>query len=88
VDTKKEQIKKLVMEMAEDSHKRIDELVDKALKSGAVDTESWDPNYAPMVLPKSILVAILETEARQYSAVGTSFEKQAKKEVKNLRYFL
>ena len=41
-----------------------------------------------MILPKCILTAILENEARQYTARGTNYEKQMKKEVKNIQYFL
>ena len=41
-----------------------------------------------MIIPKVIVAALMESEATQYNARGTSFEKKIKKEVKNLRYFL
>jgi len=53
-----------------------------------VDTESWSKDNSPMILPKCIVTAILQDESTQYEGKGTSFEKQVKKEVKNIRYFL
>jgi len=86
---KKKQIKKLVIESLDRSVKEIKEkLIDKALNSGAVDVDKWSKDNNPMILPKSILIAVLLSEADQYSGVGTSFEKQVKKEVKNLRCFV
>jgi hypothetical protein len=85
---KKRKIKKLVKDMLKESHKKALANIDRALNCGALDIDSWDEGVAPMVLPKTILTAILEEEARQYTARGTSFEKQMKKEVKNLKYFL
>jgi hypothetical protein len=41
-----------------------------------------------MIIPKCITTALLEQECTQWDASGTSFEKQIKKEVKNIRYFL
>jgi len=35
-----------------------------------------------------ILTAILKQESTQYEAKGTSFEKEVKEQVENLRYFL
>ena len=43
---------------------------------------------APMILIKSIVTALLEDEATQYSASGTRFKKEVKKEVKNFKQFL
>lgn len=62
--------------------------VKKAINSGAIDIEQWDQNVNPMILPKIILVALLENEAERNYGKGTSFEKQIKKEVKNLKLFL
>jgi hypothetical protein len=87
-DIKKRKIKKLVKDMLIESHKKALANIDKALNSGCIDIESWDESINPMVLPKTILTAILEEESRQYSARGTSFEKQMKKEVENIKYFL
>lgn len=87
-DIKKGKIKKLVKDMLIESHKKALANIDKALNSGCIDIDNWDENINSMVLPKTILTAILEEEARQYSARGTSFEKQIKKEVNNIKYFL
>lgn len=87
-DIKKGKIKKLVKDMLIESHKKALANIDKALNSGCIDIDNWDENINSMALPKTILTAILEEEARQYSARGTSFEKQIKKEVNNIKYFL
>ncbi len=87
-DVKKRKIKKLVKDMLIESQKKALANIDKVLNSGCIDIESWDESINPMVLPKAILTAILEDEARQYTARGTSFEKQMKKEIENIKYFL
>ena len=74
--------------MLNDSHKKSMLNVDKVLNSGCIDIDGWDEKNSPMVLPKSILTAILENGARQYAGRGTSFEKRVKKEVSNIHYFL
>jgi hypothetical protein len=84
----KEKIKELVKDMLIESHQKAMQNIDRVLESGCVDVDGWDDKNAPMVLPKTILTAILENEARQYTARGTSFEKQMKKEVRNIHYFL
>lgn len=84
----KEKIKNLVIEMLNESLTDINKKLDHVLNSGAVDVEGWDEKTAPMITPKTILAALLENEAAQYYAKGTSFEKQVKKEIKNIKYFL
>ena len=86
--TSKNKIKKLVIDMLIDSHRKALLNVDRVLNSGCIDTASWDENDAPMILPKTILTAILEEEARQYTARGTRYEKQMKKEVRNIKMFI
>ncbi|MFT6879122.1 MAG: hypothetical protein ACJARG_000046 [Arcticibacterium sp.] len=86
--SKKQKIKRIVKDMLIESHKKALQSIDKVLNSGCVDIDAWDEGEAPMVLPKCILTAILEDEARQYTARGTSYEKQTKKEIANIRYFL
>lgn len=88
MNTKQEKIKELVKDMLIESHQKAMRNIDKILNSGCIDIDGWDDKNAPMVLPKTILTAILENEARQYTARGTSYEKQMKKETKNIRYFL
>ena len=85
---KKAQIKRLVNDMLKESQKKAMQNIDRALNAGCIDIDSWDSENAPMILPKTILTAILEEEARQYTARGTSFERKFKKEVQNIRYFL
>lgn len=86
--SKKQKIKKLVKDMLIESHKKALKKIDKALNSGCINIDGWDEENAPMILPKCILTAILEDEARQYTARCTKYEKQMKKKVKNIKYFL
>ena len=81
-------IEALANEMLENALPHMKQLVKKAINSGAIDVDSWDENSNPMILPKAIVTAVMETEADQYKATGTSFEKEMKKEVKNLKCFL
>ncbi len=84
----KRKIRKLTVEMLNNSKKPMLESIDKALNSGALDIDGWDENDNPMILPKIILKAVMENEAEQYSARGSSFEKGMKKVVNNLKLFL
>lgn len=84
----RKKIKALALKMLQNSQKEMEAKIDKALNSGALDIDAWDENINSQILPKIITKAILENEADQYSAKGTSFEKEVKKEVKNLKYFL
>ena len=85
---KSEKIKSLVIEMLNESHAAMIKKVEKVLNSGAVDIESWDEKDKPMILPKCIVMALLESEGAQYDARGTSFERHIKKEVRNIRFFV
>ena len=85
---KKNKIKKLAVDMLKASHKEQLKMVEKALNAGAIDVDAWDENSTPMVLPKTIIVAIFQREADQYDGTGTSHEKRIKKEVRNLKCFL
>lgn len=85
---KKNKIKALVTDMLNQSHEAMSKKIDKALNSGAIDIDSWSESHSPMILPKCIVTAILQDESTQYEGKGTSFEKDIKKEVKNIRYFL
>jgi len=87
--TKKEKIKKLVVDMLEESHQKALKKVEKALNSGAIDTDEWDENNSCMILPKAILTAILEDEARQYVIPSSHSQARSwKKDVKNIKYSL
>jgi hypothetical protein len=87
-NTKKEKIKAMAVEMLKNAQPHLEALVEKALNSGAIDTDSWDENSNSMILPKCIVIAVLEEEADQYKAKGTSFEKEVKKEVSNIKCFI
>jgi len=87
-NSNKSEIKNLAVEMLTMALPKMEELIEKALNSGALDIDSWDSNSNPMILPKTILIAVLETEAEQYKCKGSSFEKPMNKEIKNLKYFL
>ena len=88
ITNNREMIAKLVKDMLNESHETMLKKIDKVLISGAVDVDEWDEAYNPMILPKCILIAILQDEATQYEGKGTSFEKRVKAEVKSIRYFL
>lgn len=83
-------LKMLACSMLEESNRAMVKQVDKLLKSGAIDIDidSWDEKVNPMILPKCMVTAILQNESHQYEGKGTSFEKQIKKEVNNMKYFL
>jgi len=84
----KAKIKQLVIEMLKESQEKALKNLDKVLDCGAIDAEAWDENNGRMLVPKAIVIALLKEEADQYSAKGTSFEKQIKKDVKNIGYFI
>ena len=86
--SKRDKVKALAIEMIKNTQKSLEALVEKALNSGALDVDEWDENSNSMLLPKCIVIAALEEEADQYKAKGTSFEKEMKKEVKNLKMCL
>lgn len=78
----------LCSELLKDSIERMNESIIKAINSGAIDIESWDPVNNRYMLPKTIIMAVLENEVYRHSPIGTSFDKQMNKEVKNIKLFL
>jgi hypothetical protein len=85
---KKDAIRTHVEDMLKQSHEAMIKKIDRILNCGAVDVDSWEPDAAPIILPMCIVVALLETEARQYDGRGTSFERRVAKEVRNIRHFI
>lgn len=85
-DINKDKIKKLVVEMLNDSHSSMLSKIDRVLSSGCIDLDGWDSNS--YVLPKTIMASLLQRESHQYMGIGTGFEKQVKKQVKNISYFI
>lgn len=84
----KKTIKKHAKDMLKDSYASMLKKIDKALNSGVIDIDGYDPKDKPMIAPKCILMAILLDESRQYSARGTGYEKKVKREVKNIINFI
>ena len=84
MSSKKDKMKEKAIRLLRESYENAIKKVDKAINSGAIDIEAWDEHNSPMITPKAILVAILTDEIQQYNCVGSSFEKQVKKESKNI----
>jgi len=85
---KKAFIESHVKSMIADSTKAMEKKLTTLIESGAIDIEGYDTEHSPMVLPKSIVVALFESEAHQYKGTGTSSERLVKKNVRNFRYFI
>lgn len=88
IEEKKAKIELLANELLKCSVENIQQSIKKAIECSGVDIESWDEDSGPMILPKAILIATIENEARQYYCTGTSFEKKVKKDVKNIKLFI
>ncbi len=86
--TNKNKIKSLVKDMLKQSYEEMIKDIDKVLESGAIDVVGWDESHNPMILPKCIVTAILQKESKQYEGKGTTFQKQIKKQVEHISYFL
>ena len=87
-EEKKEKLKLLVSEMLIISHESMIKKIDSILNSGAIDVDGWDENISPMIIPKCIIAALLEYQSTQFYGRGTSYEKQMKSEIRNIRYFI
>jgi hypothetical protein len=87
-DYKKEKIKKLTYDLLLWSYKDMLKKVDRLLNSKCIDIDNWNENYDFMILPKSMAISILKNASDSYSAKGTIYEKEIKKNVKNFEYFL
>ncbi len=83
-----DKISELTNQMLDDAIPHIRKSIERAIISGAIDVDGWDENHNKMLIPKAILVASLENEADQYKADGTSFERQVKKDIRNIKLFL
>lgn len=86
--SKQNKIKNIVVDMLQQSNEAMIKNIDRILKSGSIDIENWSEDNNPMILPKSIIIALLQNESSQHGAEGTSFEKRIKKEVKNILNFI
>lgn len=87
-EEKKQKIQFHTERLLAEAYAHAERAINKALNSGALDIDGWDADIDPMILPKIIVITLLENEADQYKATGTSFEKRVKKEVANLKRFV
>jgi hypothetical protein len=85
---KESKIEQLALEMLNESLEAMKTKVRRAIASGVLDIENWNEKVSPMILPKAIVTACLESETYQFAGKGTSFEKQIKKDVKKLQYYI
>jgi len=88
MDDKKEQIKVITFDLLAESFNHMVEKIDKAIASGALDIDSFDPKKDRYIIPNIIARAILEDEVSTYEFKGTRYEKIIRKQVKNLKLFL
>ena len=77
----KTELKKKTNKLISDAVKGMRKNMDRAISSGSMDIKGADDNY---ILPISLLTALLREEINQYSCNGTVYEKQIKKESKNI----
>lgn len=80
--TTKTNVRKRTNELINDAAKHMKDNLKKLLESGAIDYEKYDDNWR---LPKNIMVALLEDMAREYSPIGTSYEREDNKTIKKLK---
>jgi DNA replication protein DnaD len=66
------------LEMLEISKDLMVRSINKIINSGLVDWDSFDINKK-MIIPKTILLAVLEEEAQGYKGKGTSLERKVRK---------
>ena len=84
----RENIEKKVEELLNDSYIDAKQKLSKALNSGAIDIENWDPNHNHWLLPKIIAIAILEDLGDELRPRSGDLVKKVDKEVKNVKLFL
>ena len=87
--SKREKLKEAILGCLSESVEAIKtKTLDKALDSGAININDWDEENSPMILVKGIIIGILKSEAEQYSAKGTNFEKQVKGIANRIQVYL
>lgn len=75
-----------INEMLLMSHKHMISNCERIINSMHAD---WECQVKSKLLPKSILVALLDNESRQWSAKGTHFENESKKLIEKIKtYYL
>lgn len=78
--TKKE-VRKKTRQLIQQSAQWMRRDLEKVLLSGAVDYANAENNNR---LPKTIMLALLKEQMRNYDGRGTSYEKQIKKDSDNI----
>ena len=87
-DLNKLKIKLLTENFLADAYIAMEKKIEKAIQSGSLDIDSWEENNNPAIIPKIIVTALLEDESKQWSCEGSSFQKEMRKEINNLKLFL
>lgn len=87
-DEKKLEIKTRVQHMLDESYHDMLNKIDKVLNSGAIDVAAWDPKSEPMIVPRIIVTALMESESGEWAAKGTSYEKRIRKGANNIKCFV
>jgi len=79
IQTKKQALTRL-KKMMKQANQYMTKEAERLLNSGAIDMRKYEDNY---ILPKVLLSAVLYNTAQQY----LPFDKEAKKELENLKKF-
>ena len=87
-EEKKIAIKELVSELITFSSEQMIEGIDRALNSGTIDFDEWEESNGKMIIPKCILLALLEKQIDVNDAKGTSHQRRVRKQVKLIRYYV
>jgi len=84
---KKAEIQKITEQLLEAAIPKLKKAIKKSLNCGAIALEDWDENN-PDLIPKAIIIAILEDGANQYKSANSAFGRKVIKEAKNIKLFL
>lgn len=85
---KKQQVQDLVIEMLNSSFEAMKKKAIEAINSDAVNTENWSEVINPMILPKTIVSAVLERECTQYIHPDKKEAKKQRKEINHIKYYI
>ena len=77
----KTQLRNYTNKLISEAVKGIRKNMEKAIASGSMNIQEAEDNY---ILPRSLLIALLNEEINQFDCSGTCYEKQVKKEAKNI----
>jgi len=77
----KTELRKKTNKLISDAVSGMRKNMEKAISSGSMNIEEADDNY---ILPRSLVIALLQEEINQFDCKGTDFEKEVKKNAKNI----